>query len=234
MAENKKNTAKTAKTASKASIAPKAEEVIAKSATTETHETPAKTFTADEVQAMIKAAVEEATKSVHAQPMYVKSDEKVTLCYAGPMGEGTVFNMPDIGSINHQYGYLTVSKDVFLQKKDYKVDNKLKKRLLLVVSGLTDEERERYGVKYKPGEILSEKAFEGLLNLPVNELCEEFKRVCEPHKRIIATEITSAFYRGDVRATQEKVKAINDLSKGVDPEGLLTPVLEKIGENLAK
>ena len=193
-----------------------------------------KTFTADEVNEMIKAAIAEAQKSVKPQVIYARTDEQITLCYAGPMAAGTVYNMPEIGNINRQFGYITVNKENFLQKKYYKIDNKLRKRLLLVVSGMTDEERARYGVLYKPGEILSEKVFEGLLDLSVEELCTEFNRVCEEHKRIITTEIMSAFYQGDPRATQDKVKAINDLSKAIDKRGLLTPVLEKIGETLAE
>lgn len=192
-----------------------------------------KVFTLAEVQEMIKAAIAESQKDAPARIVYAKDAEQITLCYTGPMAKGTVYSMPGIGSINRQFGYITVSKENFLQKKDYKIDNKLAKRLLIVVSGMTDDERKRYGVMYKPGEILSEKVFEGLLDLPTEQLCEEFKRVCDEHKRIITTAVMSAFNTGDHRATQEKVKALNDLSKTLDERGLLTPVLEKIGENIA-
>ena len=70
-----------------------------------------KVFTLAEVQEMIKAAIAESQKDAPARIVYAKDAEQITLCYTGPMAKGTVYSMPGIGSINRQFGYITVSKE---------------------------------------------------------------------------------------------------------------------------
>lgn len=107
------------------------------------------------------------------------------------------------------------------------------KRKLIVLSGLSDEERRLYGCYYKAGEVVtSEGMFDFFFNLPTEEAAEKYEALCPEHRQFVATRFVDAYERGDNRVTRDKVEALNKISKENDPEGLFTPIVKDINEKI--
>lgn len=71
----------------------------------------------------------------------------------------------------------------------------LEQRWMIVVSGLTDEEREALGVNYKEGELLDRKAFMKITELG-DTLLEIFPALCTSHKDMVASRFHEAYESG--------------------------------------
>lgn len=211
-------------TKKKANTAPKAPEAaVAETAKTETVNTttaePAetgRTFTEAELNAMIAAAVQKALANVPqvTQTVVVAPEETVTVVFFGGIARGTTVRINgDMGYINRDGGSREFPKREFLSKLDKVTEDLLADRKLIIVDGLTDEERERYGVLYTEGELLNEHRFAKLLDYGVDELLTFYKLLCSAHKDIVAKMFISALDDGDTRVTVEKVKALRKFDK---------------------
>mgnify|MGYP001555295036 FL=1 len=110
------------------------------------------------------------------------------------------------------------------------VQKLLKKRRLIVLDGLTAEERERYGVAYKDGELLDAQMFSRLLTLPAEKMIEIYKNLCPEHRRFVATQFITAFEKGDNRINRGLIEPLQEISKTDDPQGLFTPILQKMND----
>lgn len=198
-----------------------------------------KKFSQDEVNAMIaeasrKAAIEAVEAYKASQPqtvVQVAKDEYVTILFIGAIAEGTTVSMPKWGQINYAGGMLDIPKKEFLQGIGVQVNNALlRERQIIVLSGLTDEERRRFGVDYKDGEYLTVTALYELIGYDTEKICDIFAKLCNEHKRIVAKIFIGAYFdKHDNRINRDTVKALNSLSKSVDKDGLFTPILEDMG-----
>lgn len=107
------------------------------------------------------------------------------------------------------------------------------KRKLIVLSGLTDEERKLYSCYYDEGEVLrSEGMFDFFFNLPTEEACEKFEALCPEHRQFVATRFIDAYEKHDNRITRDKVEALNKISKEYDPDGLFTPIVKDLNDKV--
>lgn len=206
-----------------------------------------KVYSQDEVNELVKAAVAEAMKSYVAptQPTFVKieKDEYVTIMYIGQFASGCVVSMPSWGTITYGGGTIDIPKKDFLQGIGRPVNAELlKKRRVIVLKGLTDEEKKRFGVDYSSTEILDAQAFNQLLDLPKDEICEVFKQLCVEHKKIVAQAYLTAYFEHynedgqqepDKRVSPDTVRALNKLSKVVVKEGMFTKILDDFGRRFA-
>lgn len=227
--------AKTVSTEAEETVSKAAEAAPAKEQSAPT-QPKAKMFSEDDVKALIaealKAKEQELVRLAQmqkvAQPvvMQVKQDDMVTLLFLGAIAQGTVVSLGTLGQINRAGGTIDVPKSAFFQGLTYTVEQMLQKRKLIVVNGLTDDERERFGVKYREGELLSVNNFYRLLDLDVDTLKDLYPKLCEEHQRMVATMFITAYGKGDVRVNMEKVKALNKISKKLDKDGLFTPIIE--------
>ena len=163
--------------------------------------------------------------------MQVAKDEYVTVLFVGAIAQGTTVSMPKWGQITYAGGMLDIPKKEFLQGIGVQVNAALlRERQIIVISGLNDEERRRFGVDYKEGEYLTDKALYELIGYKKEKVCDIFKKLCDEHKRIVAKIYISAYFeKQDSRVNRETVKALNDLSKKVDKAGLFTPIIEDMG-----
>ncbi len=199
----------------------------------------AKKYSAEEVNEIVAKAVSEALakqQAAQAQTvLQVAKEEYVTIMYIGANASGTVVAMPKWGSITYSGGMIDVPKKEFMQGIGIPVNNALlRSRKIVVVNGLTKEEKVRFGVDYKEEELLSADMFFSLLNYSKDEICKIFSRLCEEHKRTVAKVYLTAYFENhDNRVNPETVKALNKLSKEVDKDGLLTPILEDYGKKFA-
>jgi hypothetical protein len=107
-------------------------------------------------------------------------------------------------------------------------------RWLLVVSGLTDEEREALGVDYKSGEVLDKRAFAKLVELG-DELLDIYPALCEGHKVMAAQMYADAYRQGSRYVTRERTVKLNALSKRKGHEkGDFIAIIEDMNEKDAK
>lgn len=199
-----------------------------------------KTYTEAELHEIVNKAVAEAVKAamqnVQPQTVYVKdkADEYVTLLYMGVVAEGSTVHLNDrLGDIQGRGGTRDIPKKEFLQNLTPGVLDRLKDRRLIVLSGLTDDERERYGLKYEDGELLSPDIYYKLLSLPEDTICKIFKLACPEHKSIIATLYIDAYMAHDNRVNQPLIQRLNNISKETDKDGMFKAILKDMARVLA-
>lgn len=200
-----------------------------------------KMYSADEVKDIVAEAIknamsEYAKNQPQQQIVQVTRDEYVTVLYLDNIAEGSTVRLGKLGTINGAGVTLDIPKKEFLQGMNIPVVNALlRQKKLLVIDGLTDEERERFQLVYGEEEILSQNAFYKLLNYPVADLRRMFTALCDDHKKIVAKMFLSAYFeKSDPRVTPEKVKMLNKISREIDDRGLLTPVLEDMGRRFTE
>lgn len=196
-----------------------------------------RTYTEEEVKAIAAQAAKDAIANYekeHRNDTAVYREEFVTLLYIGAIADGTVVSLGKLGQINKAGATRDIPKKDFLQGMTFLIERMLEDRSLIVVNGLTKEERERYGVDYKDGELLTQEAFYKLLNYSDSEITEIFRKLCTDHRRVVAKLFLSAYFeKSDNRITAEKVKSLNEISKENDKDGMFKPILEDMGDRFA-
>ena len=196
-----------------------------------TEEKQEKTFTEADVRRMVAEAVAKAMASVpQAQPQTVvinnTKEEMVTLLYMGAVAEDSTVSLGKLGEIIGRGGTRDIPKKEFLQNITPAISNRLKDRRLIVLDGLTDDERERYSVNYKDGELLSANVYHKLLSMGEAEVINIFKKACFRHKQLIADLYMDAYVKGDNRVNQPFMQKLNEISKSDDKNGMFRPILK--------
>ena len=195
---------------------------MAKKKTTEVTQEPVaeapKTFTYDEVQKLIENAIREYAS---AQPNVVQvSTEKplVKMVFMDDCSDDNVLQFGingKFGSITGPIGYINVPKDEWLGEfRDNLVQTLLASRKLIVLDGLTDEERMMHNVNYADGEVLNEQLFRTILD-HIEELPKIYKKLCPAMKQIVATRFQTGFDAHDPRVLQNRdiIVKLNKISK---------------------
>ena len=212
-----------------------AEEIIQKNSREKKSE---QTFTKEQLDAAVKAAVAEAMKNISPQQtvVQVSQEEYVTLLYLGQFARGTSVVMPVWGTITYAGGTLDVPKKDFLRGLGNPVNAALlRKHKILVIGGLTEAERQRFNLAYKEGEVLTQNAFYELLTYPTDKVCSIFAKLCPDHKQLVARlYLTAYFEQHDKRIATDTVKALNELSKKDNEKGLFTQILVDMGKKFAQ
>ena len=183
------------------------------------------------IQALLSKALEEQKKTI---VVAAAPDENVSLLYMGNVAaDSTVHLNDDLGDIQGRAGMRYIPKHQFLQHITPSVAKRLKNRRLIVLNGLTDEERERYGVKYEDGELLSPDIYQKLIGMSDDKIAEIFEKACRKHKEIITTIIIDAYQANDRRVTQSLVERLNEISKSTDPNGMFRAILKDMARGLS-
>ena len=195
---------------------------MAKKKTTEVTQEPVvethKTFTYEEVQKLIENAIREYAS---AQPNVVQvSTEKplVKMVFMDDCSDDNVLQFGingKFGSITGPIGYINVPKDEWLGEfRDNLVQTLLASRKLIVLDGLTDEERTMHNVNYADGEVLNEQLFRTILD-HIEELPKIYKKLCPAMKQIVATRFQTGFDAHDPRVLQNRdiIVKLNKISK---------------------
>ena len=190
-----------------------------------------KMFAQSDVERMIAEAVAKAMASApQVQPQTVvinnAKEETVTLLYMGTVEETSTVPLGKLGEIQGRGGTRDIPKKEFMQNINAAISKRLKDRRLVVLDGFTDEERERYGVNYTDGELLSSNIYYKLLTMKEDEVAHIFQKACFRHKQIIATLYIDAYMAGDNRVNQPFMQRLNELSKKDDPDGMFKPILK--------
>lgn len=240
----KTQTTKTAEKAKEAEVKEvKAEETahavaenVEKNAAPVKEEAPqaAPTFTEEQVQAMIAAAVAKATaeavKAQAPQIVQVTADtEKVHFLWQAEVSDENVFEVgPNgmYGRIIGKTGSFFVPKSDLSRVMDAMFRLLLQKRWIIAVDGLTDDEREAYGVAYKEGEILDKKGFARMVELGAGML-EIYPKLCPGHREMVAKRYHEAYLNRSNYVTRDIVVELNRMSKQYgSKDGDFTDIIE--------
>lgn len=172
------------------------------------------TISRKELDALIASAVASALENNAPQIVQVAPAENpVVLLFLGGIMPGSTVALGELGNIYRDGGTLTVTKEAFFSKLNGTAEFMLRKRQLIVVSGLTDEERERYGVLYNEKELLNEKTYGRLLSYNPEELKTIYSALCPEHKAIAAKAFRTAIDNQDGRVTEAKLKLLAKADK---------------------
>lgn len=172
------------------------------------------TLSKAELDALVASAVASALADVKPQIVKVKeTEEPVVLLFLGGIAAGSTVALGELGSIYRDGGTLTVAKDVFFSKLNGVAEQLLRARKLIVVSGLNEEERERYGVNYGENELLNEKTYGRLLTYANGELAGIYSALCPEHKALAAKIFRSGIDAGDGRVTEAKLKLLAKIDR---------------------
>lgn len=169
-----------------------------------------------ELRAMVRA-LQQQLASQSPQIVQVMADtEKVVMRWQAEVADDNVavFGASGMyGQVTGKTGTVIVPKADWSRFYTTSVKGYIDSRWLIVLSGLDDDERERYGCKYRESEILDEKAFYKLLDMG-RELLAVFPKLCRSHKEMVATAFLTAYEDGDARVKdRELIVALNELSK---------------------
>lgn len=203
-------------------------------------------YTAEQVQQMVQeaaaAAVAEALKNIPQQttPQIVQvstSAEQVHFLWMAPVADDNVVQFGDggmYGNIVGKTGSFYVPKPDLSRILTEMNRRFMAQRWLMVVSGLTDEEREALGVDYKPGEVLDRKAFAKMVELG-DAILDIYPALCEGHKMMVAQMYADAYRQGSVYVTRERTVKLNAMSKRKDHEkGDFIAIIEDMNDRDTK
>lgn len=194
-----------------------------------------KTYTKKELDQIVEEAIRKCTEKTQScgTVLQVVPDENVTLMFFGVIAPGTVVDLKKMGQFNRPGVALKVKKSEFFQNNTLLISTLLQERKIVVLDGLTDEERERYQLKYEDGEILTQKEFFDILKYSCMDLLKIFEKLCPSHRAIVVDLYAEdLFEQKGSHTTAEKVKGMKKLSRKGSPE--LLPLLEMMLEFLGK
>ena len=134
------------------------------------------------------------------QPIYVTADnsERVWFLWMADVADDNVTLIGEhgeYGRIVGKTGTFYVPKNDLSRIMDTANRYYMEKRWMIVVDGLTDEEREALGVDYKEGELLDKKAFAKMTEIG-DTLLEIFPALCDSHKDMVASRFHEAYESG--------------------------------------
>lgn len=239
MAEKKTTTAKkTTKAAKAATEEKKPETAAAAPAEVILKNVPEaeekKTFSETDVQAMIAKAVADALAANAQQTPQTSQDGVVTIAFMAEVSKDNVLELPGYGILRPS-SYLEIPKKEFGGKFMTQLARQLiDKRHVLVLNGLTQDERVRWNCDYKDGEVLDEYLFDHLLDLPTSKICDIYERLCAEHRKFVVRRFITAQEKHDNRLSIEKLKALNAVSRRVDAgtkEGAFMLVLRLVAKD---
>lgn len=209
-------------------------------------------YTAEQVAQMVKeasekaaaAAVAEALKNIPQQtPQVVQvmaDTEKVVLRWMAPVADDNVavFGANGMyGQVTGKNGTVIVPKGEWSRFYDETMRRFIDRRWLVVLSGMTDEERMLYHCSYRKGEVLDEKGFANIFKMR-DGLLDIFDDLCTEHQEMVAKSFCEAAAQGKLddswRTLVKKLNAKNKRRYKTAPDGdirrkgMFLPVIEML------
>ena len=188
------------------------------------------------------AAQSEILKQLQAQlansrPQVVQvmaDTEKIVLRWQAEVADENILDLGPsgvYGSITGKTGYASIPKSEWSKFLTGTMKRLIRDRMLIVISGMTDEEREMNGCLYREGELLDEKAFAKLLDTG-DDLIAVFPKLCHQHKEMVARRFIEGYDQGRaVARRRDLVVALNEISKedkAFPPRGAFYSIIEKM------
>lgn len=189
------------------------------------------------------AAVAEAMKNLPQQPQVVQvmaDTEKVVLRWMAPVADDNVavFGANGMyGQVTGKNGTVIVPKGEWSRFYDETMRRFIDRRWLVVISGMTDEERMLYHCDYRKGEIMDEKGFANIFRMG-EELLPYFDALCTEHQEMVARSFCEAAEKGELDGDwRPLVKKLNVMNKkrykdapesDIRRKGMFRPVLDAL------
>lgn len=198
-------------------------------------------FTKEEVEQMVAEAsakaVEEALARVQSNaPQIVQvspNEEMVQFLFMAEVANENVFEVgPDgmYSKIVGKTGTFYVPKRDLSRVMDAKFRLLMEKRWIIVVDGLSEQEREALGVNYREGELLDNAAFLRMVNLG-KDVLKIYPRLCKGHREMVAKRYHEAYVAKNQNVTRDIVTELNNLSKKLGSErGDFVDIIEAMNE----
>lgn len=215
---------------------------VAETAPVEPVAAPSESDVLREQNELLKKQLEAMQKQMEAlakpQVVQVMADtEKVHFLWQAEVSDSNVVHFGDggmYGRIVGKTGSFYVPKSDLSRVLTEVNRLHLKRRWLIIVSGLDEEERVALGVDYKEGELLDKRAFAKMVDLG-DEILEIYPALCEGHKRMVAQRYAEAFHKNNPNVTRERILALNAMSKEAGSEkGDFTPIIEMMNQRDAE
>ena len=163
--------------------------------------------------ASFKEALAEAKKPQFIQ---VAADvEKVQFLYMAEVCDENVYEVgPNgmYGRIVGKTGTFYVPKSDLSRVMDTMFRLLMKKRWIIVVSGMTDEERAAYGVDYRLDEVLKESDFSRIIELG-NGILGIYPSLCDGHREVVEKRYFDAWRSKNPLVNRDTVAELNRLAK---------------------
>lgn len=160
----------------------------------------------------------QAQMSAMAMPKVIQvapDTEKVHFLWQAPVADDNVVLFGEggmYGRITGKTGSFFVPKSELSRILDSMTRLFLQERWLLVLDGMTDEEREALGVDYKEGEVLDKRAFARMVDLG-DEILDIFPALCDSHKDMVGQRFYEAWTAGNPAVKREIVVELLKKSK---------------------
>ena len=179
------------------------------------------------LKAQIAAMKEEMAKQMESfkeamsaaqKPQVVQvtaSTEQVHFLWQAPVADD---NVQDFGPGGMYGRIIGKTGEFFVPKNDLSriLDNItrmcLDRRWLIVVDGLSEDEREALGVNYSEGELLDRKAFAKMIELG-DKILEIFPALCEGHKEMVAKRFYEGWMEKNPYIHRDTVAELNRMAK---------------------
>lgn len=163
--------------------------------------------------ASFREALAEAQKPQFIQ---VAADvEKVQFLFMAEVCDENVYEVgPNgmYGRIVGKTGTFYVPKSDLSRVMDTMFRLLMKKRWIVVVSGMTDEERAAYGVDYRLDEVLKESDFSRIIELG-DGILGIYPNLCDGHKEVVEKRYFDAWRSKNPLVNRETVAELNRMAK---------------------
>lgn len=193
--------------------------------------------------AALRAMIEQLQQQLdqkNQQPSIIQvlgDQEKVVMLFQAEVADDNlaVFGPNGMyGQVTGKTGKVIVPKSEWSRFYNESVRSMIRRRWLIVLSGMTDDERQLYDCSYREGELLEAGVFNRLLDMG-DELTGIFPHLCRDHQEMVARRFVSAWMDGDARTNnRELIVKLNELSKQDGQKGLFTRIIEGMNAQDAK
>lgn len=179
------------------------------------HNQTEQTFTQAQVQQMIAKALEDFKAQLPAAPVMAvtPAEERVVLRFQAEVNDENEVDLGAYGRIHGKRANISVSRsDFFGTFRSATVQRLLANRELLVISGLTDEERRMYGVDYAEGECLDPAVYDRLISMG-KDLEAIYPKLCRGYKEMMACKFAQAYENHTLEVPRDVLLTLNALSR---------------------
>lgn len=183
----------------------------------ETKQEAPSAFTIEQVQQMIADAIKkhDAEKAAK-EPETPAADGMVTMFFQAEVNDA---NEIPLGP-NAKYGYIIGKHaSISIPKRDFMSDFRtttvqyfLKERNLVVIDGLTDEERHIFGLDYRQGEYLEPAVYNRLIEMG-DHVLDVFPGLNLTWREMVAQKFAEAYENKTLKCSRECLMKLNAMSK---------------------
>lgn len=189
----------------------------------------------DKIVAM-QEKMEAMMASNSAQPaQYGSKTEQVHFLWQAEVSDDNVVAFGEngiYGRVVGKRGEFYVPKIDMSRVMDSAVRYYLEKRWLVVLDGLTQEERAAYGVEYQDGEILDKTAFSKMLEMR-KDILPIYPKLCQGHRDMVASRYFEGWRNGSPYVSRSIVTELKNLAQGEKEKKVFSTILEEMNEKEA-